>query len=38
MKTLKTIVFILCTLSLCSKVTLHAFRHFHPTAVAAPIR
>jgi hypothetical protein len=38
MKTLKNIFLILCVLSLCSKVTLHTYRHFHPAAVTAAAR
>ncbi len=38
MKTLKNIILILCVLSLCSKVTLHTYRHFHPVAAAAVAR
>jgi hypothetical protein len=38
MKTVKGIILILCTLSVCSKVTFHTYRHFYPAAVtsAAP--
>jgi hypothetical protein len=35
MKALRNIFFILCVLSLCSKVTLHTYRHFLSAAVAA---
>jgi hypothetical protein len=35
MRTIKNIVFILCVLSVCSKVTLHTYRHFHPAVVTA---
>jgi hypothetical protein len=38
MKTLKNIFLILCLLSLCSKVTLHTYRHFHPAPVTAVAR
>jgi hypothetical protein len=38
MKTLKNIFLILCVLSLCSKVTLHTYRHFHPAAATAVAR
>lgn len=30
MKTFKNIIFILCVCSLCSKVVLHTWHHFHP--------
>jgi hypothetical protein len=35
MKTIKSIIFVLCLLSVCSKVSFHTYRHFHPAAVAA---
>jgi len=35
MKTFKSIVFILCVCSLCSKAVLHTYRHFNPAPVAA---
>jgi hypothetical protein len=38
MKTLKSIVFILCVLSLCSKATLHTYRYFHSAAVTDAAR
>ncbi len=30
MKILKNIVLVLCVCSLCSKVVVHTYRHFHP--------
>jgi hypothetical protein len=35
MKTFKNIVFILCVCSVCSKVAIHTYRHFHPPVVTA---
>jgi hypothetical protein len=35
MKTVKNLIFVLCMLSVCSKVTLHTYRHFHPAAVTS---
>jgi len=32
MKTLKTIIFVLCICGVSSKVMIHTYRHFHPPA------
>jgi hypothetical protein len=31
MKIFKNIVLVLCVCSLCSKVVVHSYRHFHPS-------
>ena len=37
MKTLKSIIFILCICSVCSKVVIHTYRHFSPPPAVATI-
>jgi len=33
MKTLRSILFIVCAFGVCSKGVVHTWRHFHPSAV-----
>lgn len=33
MKTLKSLLAILCICSVCTKVAVHTYRHFHPATV-----
>jgi hypothetical protein len=33
MKIVKNIILVLCVCSLCSKVVMHTYRHFHPMPV-----
>jgi hypothetical protein len=35
MKTVKNLIFVLCMLSVCSKVMLHTYRHFYPATVTS---
>jgi len=35
MKTFRNIVFILCVCSVCSKLVIPTYRHFHPPVVTA---